>query len=72
MNFTIAQYERTYENWRTMLKNEQDRIVNSSEARKKLMKGIGSEPTDELLKIAVSCIADLTGDEILRKKVNEI
>jgi hypothetical protein len=34
------------------------------------MKNIGKAPEQEVIKRAVECIADLTGDTTLRKKVN--
>jgi hypothetical protein len=35
------------------------------------MKNIGKAPEREVIRRAVECIADLTGDECLRKKVKE-
>ena len=67
---TPTQYTRTYEAYQRMLHDEAKRIARSSETRAWLMKNIGKAPEQEVIKRAVECIADLTGDTTLRKKVN--
>ena len=68
---TATQYTRTYDQWREVLQSEAKRIADSTETRVWLNKNIGSAPDREVIKRAVECIADLTGDECLRKKVKE-
>lgn len=67
---TIKQYTDSYVRWCEMLRQNAERIARSSEARKFLNKNLRSGDTEELLKVAVNCIADLTGDETLRNEVN--
>lgn len=67
---TLTQYTRTYEAAQEMLRDEAQRIARSSETRSWLMKNIGKAPEQEVIRRAVECIADLTGDTTLRKKVN--
>ena len=66
---TITQYTRTYEAARKILRDESERIARSGETRAWLMKNLGTAPDGEVIRRAVECIADLTGDECLRKKV---
>jgi len=66
---SLAQYERTHEAHKKMLQDEAIRIARSSDTRSWLMKNIGKAPEHEVVRRAVECIADLTGDECLRKKV---
>ena len=68
---TPTQYTRTYEAHQRVLHNEAQRIARSGETRAWLMKNIGKAPEQEVIKRAVECIADLTGDECLRKRVSE-
>lgn len=67
---SLSQYTRTYEAYQRILHDEARRIARSSETRVWLMKNIGKAPDQEVIKRAVECIADLTGDTTLRKKVN--
>lgn len=64
---TITQYTRTYEAHQRVLQDEAKRIARSSTTRSWLMKNIGTAPDDEVIKRAVECIADLTGDQTLAK-----
>lgn len=66
---TPTQYTRTYEAHQRVLHDEAKRIARSGVTRVWLMKNIGKAPEQEVIKRAVECIADLTGDECLRKKV---
>ena len=66
---TPTQYTRTYEAHQRVLHDEAKRIARSGETRAWLMKNIGKAPEQEVIKRAVECIADLTGDSTLRKKV---
>lgn len=68
---TATQYTRTYEAARKILRDESVRIARSGETRAWLMKNLGAAPDGEIIRRAVECIADLTGDECLRKKVRE-
>ena len=68
---TATQYTRTFESWRKILRDESVRITRSGETRAWLMKNLGTAPDGEVIRRAVECIADLTGDECLRKKVRE-
>lgn len=66
---TATQYTRTHEAHQQILHDEAQRIARSSDTRSWLMKNIGIAPDQEVIKRAVECIADLTGDTVLRKKV---
>ena len=68
---TPTQYTRTHEAHKKILRDESIRIARSSDTRSWLMKNIDSAPEREVIRRAVECIADLTGDECLRKKVKE-
>ena len=68
---TITQYTRTYEAAQKILRDEPARIARSGETRAWLMKNLGTASDGEVIRRAVECIADLTGDECLRKKVKE-
>lgn len=68
---TPTQYTRLFEKHAEVLHQEAQRIARSSETRSWLMKNIGVAPDKEVIKRAVECIADLTGDDCLRKKVKE-
>lgn len=65
---SLAQYERTHEAHKRILREESIRIARSSDTRSWLMKNIGEAPEQEVIRRAIECIADLTGDECLRKK----
>lgn len=66
-----SQYTRTYEAARKILQDEAKRIARSGETRAWLMKNLGTASDGEVIRRAVECIADLTGDECLRKKVRK-
>jgi len=66
---TIKEYTDNYVRWRDMLHRSAERIQRSSETRKKLIREADTAPLPELLKEAVSCIADLTGDELFAEQV---
>jgi len=66
---TIKEYTDNYVRWSEMLRVNADRIIRSSETRKQIMRHASSAPLDELLKEAVDCIADLTGDTLFRDQV---
>lgn len=66
---TPTQYTRLYDKHKAVLHDEAQRIARSSDTRSWLMKNIGIAPDQEVIKRAVECIADLTGDTVLRKKV---
>lgn len=68
---TAKQYTEAYVAYRTQLRENAERISKSSECRKYLIKNTDSAPWSDLLKVAVECIADLTGDECFRKQVLE-
>ena len=68
---TPTQYTRLFEKHAEVLHQEAQRIARSSDTRAWLMKNIGSAPDKEVIRRAVECIADLTGDDCLRKKVKE-
>lgn len=68
---STKQYMDTYNAWCDSLTKSAVAISKSSETRKYLIKNSDSAPLDEMLVAAVSCIADLTGDECFRKQVLE-
>ena len=68
---TIKEYTDNYVRWREMLLQNAERIARSSDVRSTLNKAADSAPLDELLILAVNCIADLTNDEAFRTQVIE-
>ena len=66
---TAQKYTETYNLWTRQLRENSERIVRSSEARKYLIKNSADAPLEDLLIEAVKCISDLTGDTILPKTV---
>ena len=66
---TIKQYTSNYERWTAELRKNAERIENSSDCRVFLTKNAASAPWSELLKAAVVCIYDLTGDSQFRDQV---
>ena len=66
---TAKQYTDSYNRWTAQLRENAERIVRSSEARKYLIKNSAEAPLEDLLLEAVKCISDLTGDTILTKTV---
>lgn len=66
---TVQQYTRNYQIWTEELRKNAERIADSSECRKYLIKNAESAPMDELLIRAVECIYDLTGDSQFRDQV---
>ncbi len=64
---TLNQYTRTYEAHQRVLQDEAKRINASADARAYLMKNLQTGDAEELLGVAVVCIADLTGDKTLIK-----
>ena len=66
---TMKQYTETHRIWTEELRKNAERIADSSECRKYLVKNAESAPMDELLIRAVECIYDLTGDSQFRDQV---
>lgn len=64
--FKLDDFKAFYSHWSEILKDEQERIKASSEARKVLIKDIETADPWELLETACGCIYDLTGDTIFR------
>lgn len=65
---SIAQYERTHDLWSKVLKEYQNNIKTSGDARVYLMKNLQTGDAEDLLRHAVDCIAAMTGDTVLREK----
>lgn len=68
---TPEQYTKTYERYTAMLKDYSDKIRESSECRKYLMKNTETADPFELLQKAVTCIYDLTDDVCFYKQVTD-
>lgn len=68
---TAKQYTDTYNDYRKMLRDYNDKIEKSSECRKTLIKNVESADLLDLLQEAVNCIYDLTGDRCFLKEVTE-
>lgn len=68
---TIKEYTDSYVRWCEMLRQNAERIARSSDVRSALNKDADSAPLDELLIMAVNCIANLTNDEAFRTQVIE-
>ena len=68
---TATQYTRTYEAYQHILHDEAKRIADSTECRVYLNKNLEHGDAEDLLDHAVDCIAAMTGDTVLRKKMKE-
>ena len=68
---TAKQYTDTYNDYRKMLRDYNDKIEKSSECRKTLIKNTDTADLLDLLQEAVNCIYDLTGDRCFLKQVTE-
>ena len=66
---TAKQYTDTYNDYRKMLRDYNDKIEKSSECRKTLIKNTDTADLLDLLQEAVNCIYDLTGDRCFLKEV---
>ena len=64
---TATQYTRIYEAHQRMLHGEAKRIAASTTERAYLMKNLKDGDSEELLKVAVNCISNMTGDGTLLK-----
>lgn len=68
---TVQQYTEAYERWSEELRKNFQKIEDSSECRKYLVKNAKTAPMADLLTAAVNCIYDLTGDSQFRRQVIE-
>ena len=68
---TAKQYTDTYNDYRKMLRDYNEKIEKSSECRKTLIKNTDTADLLDLLQEAVNCIYDLTGDRCFLKQVTE-
>ena len=64
---TANQYTRTYEAYQKILREDAKRINASADARSYLMKNLQTGDAEDLLGVAVVCIANMTGDKTLIK-----
>lgn len=64
---TFTQYTRSYEAHQRVLQDEAKRIAASTTERAYLMKNLKDGDSEELLKVAVNCISNMTGDGTLLK-----
>lgn len=65
----IREYTKSLVLFRELNKAEQDRIKNSSECRKFVIKNIASADYQTLIKAMTTCIYDLTGDSVFKDQV---
>lgn len=68
---SLSQYTRTHDLWAKVLKEYQDNIKTSGDTRVYLMKNLEAGNAEDLLRHAVDCIAAMTGDTVLRERMNE-
>lgn len=68
---STKQYTDTYNTWKRQLMENAERIADSSECRKALIKTTATADPWDLLQEAVNCIYDLTGDKCFLKEVTE-
>ena len=68
---STKQYTDTYNTWKRQLMENAERIADSSECRKTLIKTTSTADPWDLLQEAVNCIYDLTGDKCFLKEVTE-
>lgn len=64
---TATQYTRTYEAYQRILHDEAKRIAASTTERAYLMKNLKNGDAEELLKVSVNCISNMTGDGTILK-----
>ena len=62
---TIKQYTDNYVRWGEMLRQNAERIADSSVARVWLNKNVGRTDPIECLEVALKCLYDLTGDKTM-------
>jgi hypothetical protein len=67
----IREFTKTYAVFRDLNEAEAERIKNSSECRKYILKNINTASPENLLKAMATCIYDLTGDSVFRDQVYE-
>ena len=67
----IRTYTKTYARFRDICEDEQERIKDSSECRKYVLKNIKSEDYQTLIKKMANCIYGLTGDSLFRDQVSK-
>lgn len=67
--FSIKEYTEAYNRWTKMLRENAERIRDSSESRKRILFGLQGAPTEDLLLESARCIYDLTGDEVFFNQV---
>lgn len=68
---TVKQYTDMFRLWSEQTRKNAERIKDSSECRKFLVKNADAAPIEELLAEAVRCIYDLTGDIQFFNQVNQ-
>ena len=68
---STKQYTDTYNTWKRQLMENAERIADSSECRKTLIRTTATADPWDLLQEAVNCIYDLTGDKCFLKEVTE-
>ena len=68
-NMNIRTYTKTYALFRDICEDEQERIKDSSECRKFVLKNIRSADYQTLIKKMANCIYDLTGDSLFRDQI---
>lgn len=66
---SATQYTKTYALFRDICEDEQERIKDSSECRKYVLKNINKADPYEIIKALATCIYDLTGDSLFRDQV---
>lgn len=69
---TIKQYTDNYVRWREMLRQNAERIADSSVSRAWLNKNVGKTDPIECLEVALRCLYDLTGDETMLTNAQKI
>lgn len=68
---STKQYTDTYNQWKEHLRIESERLFHSTECRKYLIKNTDTGDLLDLLREAVNCIYDLTGDRCFLQEVTE-
>lgn len=66
---TAKQYTDTYDQYRKMLRDYNEKIERSTDCRIALIKNCDTADVLDLLQEAVNCIYDLTGDKCFLKEV---
>ena len=68
---SMSELVENYERYKKVQRNDAEKIRESSEARKYIVKNLGKADPIDIIAVACSCIADLTKDKHFEKVTRE-